>query len=68
MSSCPARSPLRSEPVRGQALSRPELAVLLAYAKLTLYADLLESPLPDNPYLGDEPVPVFSRNPASALS
>ena len=27
---------------RGQALTRPELAVLLAYAKLSLYADLLE--------------------------
>ena len=27
---------------RGQALTRPELAVLLAYAKLSLYDDLLE--------------------------
>ena len=27
---------------RGQGLTRPELAVLLAYAKLTLYSDLLE--------------------------
>ncbi len=29
-----------------QALTRPELAVLLAYAKLTLYSDLLETSVP----------------------
>ena len=39
---------------RGQGLTRPELAVLLAYAKLTLYSDLLESSVPDDPYLGRE--------------
>jgi glutamate dehydrogenase len=39
---------------RGQALTRPELAVLLAYAKLTLYGDLLDSRVPDDPYLGRE--------------
>jgi glutamate dehydrogenase len=39
---------------RGAGLTRPELAVLLAYAKLTLYGDLLESPVPDDPYLGRE--------------
>ncbi|MCP3446795.1 NAD-glutamate dehydrogenase [Bradyrhizobium sp. CCGUVB14] len=36
---------------RGQALTRPELAVLLAYAKLTLYEDLLATSVPDDPYL-----------------
>ena len=39
---------------RGLGLTRPELAVLLAYAKLTLYGDLLESSVPDDPYLGRE--------------
>src|SRR5436305_12353502 len=39
---------------RGQGLTRPELAVLLAYAKLTLYSDLLDSNVPDDPYLGRE--------------
>jgi len=29
----------------------PELAVLLAYAKLTLYDDLLAAAVPDDPYL-----------------
>ena len=35
-------------------LTRPELAVLLAYAKLSLYSELLDSPVPDDPYLGRE--------------
>jgi glutamate dehydrogenase len=39
---------------RGQGLTRPELAVLLAYAKLSLYGDLLDSAVPDDPYLGRE--------------
>ena len=36
---------------RKQGLSRPELAVLLAYAKMTLYDDLLASDVPDDPWL-----------------
>ena len=39
---------------RGQPLTRPELAVLLAYAKLSLKDDLLDSTVPDDPYLGRE--------------
>ncbi|GLQ10196.1 NAD-glutamate dehydrogenase [Devosia yakushimensis] len=39
---------------RGAALSRPELAVILAYAKLTLYADLLEGRDIDDAYLAGE--------------
>ena len=39
---------------RNQPLTRPELAVLLAYAKLALYNDLLDSSVPDDPYLGRE--------------
>ena len=39
---------------RSQPFTRPELSVLLAYAKLTLYDDLLESSVPDDPYLGRE--------------
>ena len=44
---------------RGQALTRPELAVLLAYAKLTLYSDLIETSVPDDPYLGKELIRYF---------
>jgi glutamate dehydrogenase len=39
---------------RNLALTRPELAVLLAYAKLSLYGELLDSNVPDDPYLGRE--------------
>lgn len=39
---------------RGQFLTRPELAVLLAYAKLTLHDDLLVTSVPDDPYLARE--------------
>ena len=35
-------------------LTRPELAVLLAYAKLALKDELLESDVPDDPYLARE--------------
>ncbi|VAW21675.1 NAD-specific glutamate dehydrogenase, large form [hydrothermal vent metagenome] len=35
-------------------LTRPEISILLAYAKNTLYAKLLKSPVPDDPYLGKE--------------
>jgi len=38
----------------GQPLTRPELAVLMASAKLSLYSDLLASAVPDDPYLGRE--------------
>jgi glutamate dehydrogenase len=39
---------------RSQAFTRPELSVLLAYAKLTLNEDLLDSAVPDDPYLARE--------------
>jgi glutamate dehydrogenase len=39
---------------RGESLTRPELAVLLAYAKLTLHEDLLACPALDDPYFARE--------------
>ncbi|MGB7035472.1 MAG: NAD-glutamate dehydrogenase domain-containing protein [Xanthobacteraceae bacterium] len=39
---------------RSEPFTRPELSVLLAYAKLTLYDELLESAVPDDPYLSRE--------------
>lgn len=38
----------------GQLLTRAELGVLLAYAKITLFDALLESSVPDDDYLGRE--------------
>jgi glutamate dehydrogenase len=43
----------------GRGLTRPEIAVLLAYAKNGLYATLLASPLPDNASLESELLAYF---------
>ena len=53
---------------QSKGLTRPELAVLLAYAKLSLYDELLKSEVPDDPYLARElqryfPGPVSERFP-----
>jgi glutamate dehydrogenase len=45
----------------GRSLTRPELAVLLSYAKMALYDELLASDLPDDPYLADDLVRYFPR-------
>jgi glutamate dehydrogenase len=39
---------------RGAGLTAPELAVLLSYAKITLYEELLDSDLPEDSYLVQE--------------
>lgn len=43
----------------GVGLSRPELCVMLAYAKLGLYDDLLASNLVDDPYFADDLLMYF---------
>ena len=53
---------------RAAPLTRPEIAVLLAYAKLSLHDDLLNSSVPDDPYLALElgryfPPSISSRYP-----
>jgi glutamate dehydrogenase len=45
---------LAARSAQGRGLVRPELAVLLAYAKMTLYEELLASALPDAAELADE--------------
>jgi glutamate dehydrogenase len=42
-------------------LTRPELAVLMAYSKITLYADLLTSDLPDDRLLVEDLVLYFPK-------
>ncbi|MEC9367753.1 MAG: NAD-glutamate dehydrogenase [Pseudomonadota bacterium] len=39
---------------QGQPLTRPELAVLLAYAKIDVYNELIASSVPDDPYFETE--------------
>jgi glutamate dehydrogenase len=51
----------------GLGLTRPELAVLLAYAKTSLFADLLESGVPDDAYFEQDllrymPEPLTPRH------
>jgi glutamate dehydrogenase len=38
----------------GQGLTRPELSILLAYSKMALYSGLIDSDVPEDPYLGNE--------------
>ncbi len=38
----------------GLGLTRPELAVVLSYAKITLYDELLASRLPDDPFMAED--------------
>ncbi len=50
----------------GRGLTRPEIAVLLAYAKIALYQEILRSDLPDDPELENDlllyfPAPLRER-------
>ncbi|WP_350335701.1 NAD-glutamate dehydrogenase [Coralliovum pocilloporae] len=53
---------------KGVPLTRAEIGVLLAYAKLTLYDDLLASDVPDDPYLSKELVRYFPSQMQSTYS
>ncbi|TCT03953.1 NAD-glutamate dehydrogenase [Aquabacter spiritensis] len=55
----PSDAEIQERRSRGEALTRPELAVLLAYAKLSLYAEMLTTDVPDDIYLADELVHYF---------
>jgi glutamate dehydrogenase len=46
---------------QGQGIARPELAVLMAYAKLALHDDILKSAVPDDPYLSRELARYFPK-------
>jgi glutamate dehydrogenase len=46
---------------QGLALTRPELAVLLAYAKIQLEGEFLDTDLPDDPQLGGELLDYFPQ-------
>jgi glutamate dehydrogenase len=47
----PSSEEMAERRAAGEGLVRPELAVLLAYAKRSIFAALLDSQLPDSPYL-----------------
>ncbi len=50
----PTDAELSQRKARGQGMTRPELAVLLSYSKLVAFAQLLESDIPEDPYLSKE--------------
>ncbi|HET6395777.1 MAG TPA: NAD-glutamate dehydrogenase domain-containing protein [Pseudoxanthomonas sp.] len=52
--SLPSDAELAARKARGQGMTRPELAVLLSYAKLVAFQQLLDSDIPEDPYLSKE--------------
>jgi glutamate dehydrogenase len=63
----PDDAELRRRGQSGKGLTRPELSVLLAYAKLDLKAELIASDLPDDPYFGPELAAYFPPAAIDAL-
>ena len=57
----PGDQQIAERTARGEPLTRAELGVLLAYAKIVLFADLVESRLPDDPHFADDLVSYFPR-------
>ncbi len=55
----PREDVIRERKAANEGLTGPELSVLLAYAKITLKADLLESDLPEDEYLRSDLVDSF---------
>jgi len=55
----PSEAELTERKTRGQGLTRPELAVLLSYDKMRLFQQLLDSDVPEDPYLSKELVRYF---------
>ena len=52
--SLPSDAELTERKTRGQGLTRPELSVLLSYDKIKLFQQLLDSDVPEDPYLSRE--------------
>ncbi|HET7300829.1 MAG TPA: NAD-glutamate dehydrogenase [Oleiagrimonas sp.] len=52
--SLPSDTEIAERKSRGQGLTRPELAILLSYDKIKLFEQLLDSDVPEDPYLSHE--------------
>ncbi len=55
----PSEAEFADRRARGQGLTRPELSVLLSYAKLVLFQQLLDSDVPEDPHLSKELLRYF---------
>jgi len=47
----PSDKELEQRQADGKGLTRPELSVLLSYSKIALYEDLIDSDVPEDPYI-----------------
>ncbi len=57
----PSDAELAERKARGQGLTRPELSILLSYSKIVLFNQLVETDVPEDPYLSKELVRYFPR-------
>ncbi len=57
----PDEEALKDRVARGLGLTRPELSLLLSFSKITLYQDLLNSDVPEDPYLSRELEAYFPK-------
>ncbi len=62
----PSEEEIAERQKAGQGLTRPEIAVLVAYAKINVFAELVRSDLPDDPYMdrlliGYMPTPIRDK-------
>ena len=55
----PSDAEIAERKARNRGLTRPELAVLLSYSKLVAFQQLLDSDVPEDPYLSKELVRYF---------
>lgn len=57
----PSDAEIAERKARGQGLTRPELSVLLSYSKLVAFQQMLDSDVPEDPYLSKELVRYFPQ-------
>ncbi|MEP6938341.1 MAG: NAD-glutamate dehydrogenase domain-containing protein, partial [Rudaea sp.] len=62
----PSDAEFAERKARGLGLTRPELSILLSYSKIVLFQQLLDSDVPEDPYLSKElrryfPVPLQEK-------
>ncbi|MDG1288028.1 MAG: NAD-glutamate dehydrogenase [Rickettsiales bacterium] len=57
----PNSKQMKERKVSGESLTRPELSVLISYAKMSIYQSLLDSSFPDEPYLEQDLLRYFPK-------
>jgi glutamate dehydrogenase len=58
----PSAEGMRALKDAGEGLSRPEIAVLISYAKITLFDALVASSVPDDPHFTDSLITYFPKH------